>query len=129
MRISASSSELIDRNIMGMSPDQIRLLRAEFRGMDAVELLEYAHDLLTERQADITAELADLRWEEFGRLADRIARTSAAPGWRDMPEIDDLRDFCLSEELKHLQSHDGGGVLRRVTTRLIRKVWGMFPQN
>jgi hypothetical protein len=81
-----------------MSPEEDDV-REAFRAMDVVALLEYAYDALADEPPGVSGQLAQLRWQEFGRLADRIAQASAAPYLGSVDEVELLRDFCFNEEL------------------------------
>src|SRR5579872_950410 len=116
---------------MAMSPDQLRALRERFDEMRLVELLEYAYSALEHAPSGVSDGLTRLRWEKFGRLADRIAKASRRARLPAIDEIEQLRDFCFNEELAR-QAMDGAESLLHLLLSprsLIRAVWGRAPWN
>jgi hypothetical protein len=99
--------------------------------MHVIELLTYAYDMLANPPSGTGDELQALRWEKFGRLADGIAAASSEPRWPEVEEVDELRAFCLNEQLAILNDENQApGSLHRFFAGIFRTAWGtLTPWN
>ena len=107
-----------------MSFDETEELDAQFEQISLVELLTWAYDRIEASSSGLSEALASSRWEEFGRIAERLAEVGE-PAWRESDEAECLRGFCVADQLA--EPDDGYEGIASRTWALVMRAYGSWP--